>query len=336
VIEKPDSLSFPEVDFDTFYTTMSLMDHPDIDPETQTRIRYHTKATIVRGTYRQARETLKQDFYGPRILWYQKYFNCSQGICSKRALNAVQNLHLAIKSSNSAASLKTAIAPFFTNTAEENEYLITSGDEYYGTFKSLISSPSFKLSLTTPIELFVLPDYRVVSVEDILSQSILDSQILTRIVIYQFNEFGQIVSARLYDKSLSRSENKNAYSRAVDYYYDVLKLRDIDRIRGLFTADAVYEDPTGFIPPRTFESVYRVFKPEIMKEFAFQFSPLRTYTLGNQVVSLVDANVHLTSGLNVIATPIQIFTLNDKLQISHYEALFKPKFIDFTKIDEYK
>jgi len=187
--------------------------------------------------------------------------------------------------------------------------------------------------VTTPVEVFVLPDYRVVSVEDILSQSILDSQILTRIVIYQFNEFGQIVSARLYDKSLSHSENKNAYSRAVDYYYEVLKLRDIDRIRTLYTADAILEDPTGFVPPRTFESVYRPFL-SVVKDFEFKKSPLRTYTLGDQVVCMADVNIDLSDGVNIKATPIQIFTLNHKLLISHYEAFFVPKVIDFTKIDE--
>jgi len=326
-----DTLKFPEVDFTSFLTTMTLMDQEGLDPETQTRIRYHTKATLSRGSYYQARETLKKDFYGPRIVWYQKYFNCSTRIFAKRALKSIQDLHQAIKTSNSVETLKAAVTPFWTNSAEDSDHLITSSEEYFNTFKSLTSAPKFQLEISPSIELFVLPDLRVISAEDIWAHSLLDSQILTRIVIYQLNEFGKIISARLYDQSLTKKENYNAYYRAAEYYYDILQQGPIDRLRPLYSKDPVLEDPTGYEKPRTFDSVYTNFY-KMQKEFVYKRSAQKSYVLGNQVAYVVDASFVLTNGMKLTAHPIQIYTFNEKFEITHFEAFFRPKEIDFSKL----
>jgi len=333
VEEVVEPLKFPNVDYFPYITTISLEDHDDIDPETQTRLRYHTIAKVVRGTRKEGRDALVLDFYGPRIVWYQKYFNCSRGVCAKRALKSVQNLHQAIKTSTTKETLKAAIKPFFNNPEGESQNLITSANSYFNTLNSLTTASSFKLDITYPIDLFVLPDYRVISVEDISSTSLLHAQLLPRIVIYQLDELGKIISARLYDNSLLQSENYNTYSRAVDYYFDIIKLRDIDRVRTLFSPDAVLEDPTGIVPPRTFDSVYSNFYT-LQKEFEYNRSAQRSYTKGNQVALVVDANFILPNGFKLTAYPVQIFTLNEKLQITHFEAFFKPTVIDFTKIDK--
>jgi len=335
VVNVVDILPFPDVDYDSFFTTISLGDAPDLDPDTQTRIRYHTKATIIRGTYAQGRDTLKKDFYGPRILWYQKYFNCSHGIFVKRALKSVKDLHQAIRTSTSETTLKASLAPFFINSQGKSENLVTSAEGYLSTLNSLTAASQFKLALSTPIDIFVLPDYRVVSVEDIWSESLLDSQLITRIVIYQLNEFGQIVSARVYDQSLSHPENSNSYSTAIEHYFNIIKFRDIERVRALYAENAVLEDPTGYVPPRTFDSVYSNFY-KLQKDFDYKRSPQRTYTLGNQVALVVDATFVLENDFTLKSHPIQIFTLNDKLEITHFEAFFQPKLVDFSKLDSHK
>jgi hypothetical protein len=323
-------LKFPEVDFDNFYTTMSLHDHEGLDPQTQTRLRYHTRATVARGTYHEARHTLKEDFYGPRIVWYQKYFNCTDGIFTKRALQAVHDLHQVIKASHSAEELKAGISPFWTNSEVDRENLVTSSDEYFRSFNSLTGEPNFKMDIITPVELFVLPDYRVISVEDISSGSLLNTHFLSRIVIYQLNEYGKILSARLYDQSLTNPENNNAYARSIDHYFDILTLRDMERLRQLFVPDPVIEDPVG-ITPRTFDSVFTNFYT-LQKDFKYSRSLAKTFTLGNQVAVVVDAWLLLPNGQSFKAAPIQIFTLNQKYLISHFEAFFRPKNIDFSKM----
>jgi len=298
-----------------------------VDPETQTRIRYHTKATLERGTVEQGRNTLKNDFYGPRIEYYQKYFNRPGPINMKRALHAIEELHKTINSGNILNDKLTQnLVAYFEvekGVKHEEEGTISSFESFW---RVTVGEGNTKIEVRTLLPCFVLPDLRVISIEDvIITSNFLDVKVHSRIVIYQLNESGKIVTARLFDQSVELNPNKanNQYLSAADHYFNVLTMRDIEKVRELYAPGAILEDPVGFLPPRTFDSIYTTFYQQ--QKFVYHRSPQRTYACGNQVAQLVVANFTLENGNPLTAYPIQILSFDEKGLITRFEALFEPK-----------
>jgi len=157
-------------------------------------------------------------------------------------------------------------------------------------------------------------------VEDIFTTSILHATSLSRIVIYQFNEFGKIISARIFDHN-SAHNSDSPYLRAVSHYYHVIKQGKIEKVAALYSRDAVMEDPVG-APPRNISSVFESFY-KFQKSFVLKRSSERTFVSGNQVAQLVNAEFHLKDGKTLNRTPIHIFTLDDDLEITHFEAFYQ-------------
>jgi len=171
---------------------------------------------------------------------------------------------------------------------------------------------------------------RVVAVEDIVTTSLLSANVHSRIAIYQLNEFGIIVSARIFDQSVLSEYPASNVVRAAYHYFDVLELNDIEKVRPLYAPDAVLEDPVG-LPPRQFDSVYKNFY-SLAKSFVYKRSPQRTFVWHNQVALVVDAEFVLVNGNTLQAHPVQVFSFNNHLEITHFEAFFKPLSIDFSKL----
>lgn len=325
-------LQFPDVTYATFFVTMSLTDD-GLDPDTQTRIRYHTSATLSRGTFEQGREALKADFYGPRIKYYQGYFNCSRGIFVKRALHSVENLYKTLHANSSLGSekLRQDLAQYFAAESDQNhdEGVITSLDSF---LRANGENPvGTTIEVKTVFPPIVLPDLRVVAVEDLVSTGLLKAHVRSRIVIYQLNEFGKITSARLFDQSVANNNSNNNYVNAAYHYYDVLTFNDIEKVRALYTPDAILEDPVGYVPPRKFDSVYSNFYG-LAKSFVFTRSPERTYVWKNQVAQFVVSKFVLPNGQELSAYPVQVLSFNERREITHFEAFFQPGAIDFSKL----
>ncbi len=350
-------LVFPGVKFDKFFVTISL--HTDgVDADIQTRLRYHVRATLLEGTNEMARQTLKNDFYGPRIDFYQQYFNCSAAVNIKTAKNAISSLHALLTDRDR----NTAVPAMFINVDDGLEYLrATFGDD--------MPSESASVRITTPVKPVVVPDLRAMVVEDIIVQTLGGTVVRPRIVLYQLDPWGRIVSAKIYDNSVAacgdvlppqKSTSNSWWIRALhaigtlpleacrakcagkdlidatNHYYEVLKTRDLSQIRALYTDDPELHDPVGFLPARAFESVYRNFK-SIVDKYSYTRYPARTFVHAEsrQTVQLVDAVFDcVTGGLGVFtAQPIQLLTFDEKLKIRKFEAFFVPRVLDFAKIE---
>jgi quinol monooxygenase YgiN/ketosteroid isomerase-like protein len=326
VQETVNGLVFPTVEYDKFFVTLSLDSH-GVDPDTQSRMRYHTRATMKRGTFAQGRSTLKDDFYGPRIAFYQRYFNCTGPTQYKRAQASIEKLHAALATVRTApnavnaTTLADAAAPFFATTALRDQFVAAT--------PIVANARSVDVKLAQP--LVTLPDLRVIAVEDVISTSTLEARTHSRIAIYQLDALGAVVSWRVFDE-LAALHASSPVVRAIDNYFDVITKGDIEKVRPLYAADAVLEDPTGFMPPRTFDSVYTNFYT-VARSFVYKRSPRRTYVLGRQVAQVVDAEFVLAAnGKTLRSAPVQVFTLDDSLKITHFEAFFKPSVIDFSKL----
>lgn len=349
-------LVFPNVTFDKFFVTISL--HTDgLDADIETRIRYHTRATVKRGTNEQARLTLKNDFYGPRIEFYQKIWNCTTGVNMKTAQKGLAALYGSFKDEKRA----DLVANAFADPEHGKKYLQ----------RTLGAGPlpnDVQIKIATPIPPVVTPDLEAVAVEDVVMRSLSGTVARARIVRYQLDAWGRIVSARVYDtpsaacnqfgigsSSSGSGKKKQAWwSRlmgtiasaeqpcqgaefvdATERYFNTLQGRDIEAVRSLFSDNPTLIDPAGFVPPRTFDSVYTNFY-RISKSFVYNRYPTRSFVdpESRQTVQLIDARFELAdSGAEFKATPVQFFTFDNSLRIEKFEAYFTPRLIDFSALE---
>ena len=344
-------LVFPDVKFDKFYVTISL--HTDgVDESIQTRLRYHVRATVLEGTKQQAREILKGDFYGPRILHYQQLFNCTSGVAIRTAQNGVATLHRALESQNRVAD----VTALFTNRNSANQYLRTTfGDDEL--------PENAIIRIVTPKNPVVVPDLRAMAVEDVVIETLSGTAVRSRIVLYQMDAWGRVVSTKVYDIPATNCDNAIPTTEsttpswwteqlttatpnhakcigkdlidATSRYFEVLKTRDLAQIRTLYSATPELHDPVGYQPNRTFDSVYQNFV-ELLDGFEYTRYPARTFVhpQSRQTVQLIDAVFNAESnGLGVFkASPIQVFTFDESLRIQKFEAYFIPRVIDFSNL----
>lgn len=314
------SLVFPKVAFDKFYVTLTL-DSEGLDDDTQARMRYHTRATLKTGTFDDARETLKSDFYGPRIEFYQQYFNCSKGIQVKRAETGLKSLHEAMQTPDD----KDAIATKFADPAVGQEF-------FDDTFEEVELDSSSKVSVYMPVKPVAMPDLRVMAVEDISVTSLSGATMISRIVIYQFDAWGRVVSTRVFD-DMGKGGKARRLMRATNNYFKALETKSIKQVRKKYADDAVLEDPVGFFAPRTFDSVYEAFY-KLATKFEYKRSKARTFVdvESMQTAQVVDASFELASGGELKASPVQVLTFNRWMKITHFEAFFTPTVVDFSKL----
>eukprot|EP00172_Hildenbrandia_rubra_P000887 Plantae.Rhodophyta-Hildenbrandia_rubra.ctg15012.p1 GENE.Plantae.Rhodophyta-Hildenbrandia_rubra.ctg15012~~Plantae.Rhodophyta-Hildenbrandia_rubra.ctg15012.p1 ORF type:complete len:577 (+),score=62.87 Plantae.Rhodophyta-Hildenbrandia_rubra.ctg15012:226-1956(+) len=323
VQETLSSLVFPTVVFDKFFVTLSL-DSEGLDPDLESRMRYHVRATLKNGTFDDARNTLKNDFYGPRIEFYKKYFNCSEGVLMRRAENTTGVLYSSLKDLGKG----TLIAPLFETKSLAEDYRT-------GILGTGAIDDSAVIDVKNPVPYFATPDLRVVAVEDVTVTSISGTSVRPRIVIYNLNEWGYIVSTRIFDElALGTAEGvAGKLVKATDKYFETLKLRDIEKMRPLYSKEAVLEDPVSFAPPRTFDSVYSNFY-KLATSYAYNRYRSRTFVdvKNRQTAQLVDASLLLASGDKLKTYPVQVFTFDSDEKISRFEAFFRPTTIDFSKL----
>lgn len=347
------ALVFPEILFDKFFVTLTL-DTAGLDSDTESRMRYHVRATVKTGTNDSARRMLKDDFYGSRIKFYQEYFNCSAGVQLKRAERSVANIHNALASADRA----TKIEPLFATQQGASDYL-----------KRTIGTDALPINTTvnvyTPFPIFSTPDLRVVSVEDVVVSSTSGTSVLPRIVVYSMDAWGRVVSMRVFDSPADAcvkpgKENASIMSslmaklssipslvsaeslcegeelvNATNLYFETLEKRDIEKVRELYAADAVLEDPVSFQPRRTFDSVYTNFY-SLAESFEYTRYPARTFVdvESRQTAQVVDAVFQLANGGGELkANPVQVFSFNEQLKITKFEAFFRPSRIDFGSLE---
>ncbi len=349
-------LVFPGVKFDKFFVTISL--HTDgVDADIQTRLRYHVRATLLEGTNALARRTLKNDFYGPRIDFYQQYFNCSTGVNIKTAQSAIASLHAALTTHDR----DTVVPAMFINKNDGLQYL-------HATFGDDMPPKNVSVRISTPVRPVVVPDLRAMVVEDIIVRTLGGIAVRPRIVLYQLDVWGRILSAKVYDNSVAscgdmlppptsasnswwihamhttvipqpRSRSAECTGKelvdAANHYFEVLKTRDVKQIRALYADVHELHDPVGFQPERTCESVYRNFAT-VVDGFVYTRYPSRTFVHGEsrEIVQLIDAVFDgTTRGLGVFrAQPVQVLTFDERLKISKFEAYFVPRVLDFSKL----
>jgi len=264
---------------------MSLSDE-GVDPETTVRFRYNSKGTLSKGTFEEGRNALKDDFYGPRILYYQKFFNCSHGVFVKRALKSVQFLLGNISAANTnEKEMKMKATSFFAVAEDKSNSGVMSADGFVQRILSEISqkSSSFGLHIHSPVLSFVLDDYRVVSIEDVYSSSLQSSSSHSRVVIYQFNEFGKITNARVYDQSAEEIPCDNVL-RAQHHFYDAVDARNTKKFQNLFSDNPIIEFPVGAAPMNVTLFASSFFD----KMKTMTRSAQRTYVNGNQVAQVLE------------------------------------------------
>lgn len=346
-------LVFPGVKFDKFYVTISLLTD-GVDEQIQTRTRYHVRATLLEGTNQLARETLKNDFYGPRIDFYQQYFNCSTAVNMKTAQNGVVNLHNSLTAKNERVEQVTDL---FVNKNDANDYLIATFGE-----DSLPDDAT--VMVFTPVKPVVVPDLRVMSVEDVVIHSFGGSTISNRIVLYQMDAWGRVVHATVFDTPVSSCDDdaeemreagklKSWWSKALNVlskkkcigkkfiaatnrYFNVLKTRDLAQIRELYADKHELYDPVGFQPRREYDSVYGNFI-SLLESFEYIRYPARTFVnvKTRQTIQLIDAKFKgATKEMGEFkAHPIQVLTFDNEMKIEKFEAYFVPRVLDFSKLD---
>ncbi len=350
-------LVFPGVKFDKFVVTISLLTD-GVDGDVQTRLRYHVRATLLEGTTELARQTLKDDFYGPRIDYYQQYFNCPTGVNIKTAQNAVSSLHAEL----AAHSRDTTVPAMFINREDGLKYL-------HATFGDDMPPKNVSVRISTPVRPVVVPDLRAMVVEDVEVQTLGGTAVWARIVLYQLDAGGRIISATVYDHPVTscgdvlppltftsnswwvqamhasiippeRSPRVGCSGKefidATNRYFEVLKTRDLTQIRRLFAVEPELHDPVGFEPNRTLESVYRNFAT-VIDGFVYTRYPSRTFVHAErrETVQLIDAVFDgTTRGLGVFrAQPVQVLTFDDSLKIRKLEAYFVPRVLNFSNLE---
>eukprot|EP00178_Gracilaria_changii_P009899 TRINITY_DN287_c0_g1_i1.p2 TRINITY_DN287_c0_g1~~TRINITY_DN287_c0_g1_i1.p2 ORF type:complete len:571 (+),score=94.50 TRINITY_DN287_c0_g1_i1:2400-4112(+) len=317
--------SFAGVTFDDYFVTMSL-DAEGLDADLQSRMRYHIKATTKDGNNDEARLALKNNFYGPRIDYYQVYFNCTKGINMKRAESTVQSLHDALRAApeNRSAMMHGLFDADFDFAAYIER---TIGD----------IEVDAQIDVKLPAKIFATVDLRVVATEDIVITTIASTTLESRIVIYQLNEWGRIVSTRIFDDAASTCHGKRCKRliRSTGQYFKALEKGNAKKMEKLFAKNGKVEIPVSFAPAdQSVESTYKRFF-ESAESFEYEQSESRCFVDAKERESaqLIDVTFTYADGGTSKAAHVEIIRFDGDWDITSLESFYEPKDLVYASLE---